>query len=247
MSNALTRQIIELKDQGQSYVAIGKVVGMSKDRVQKIYKRYLEGEDFEGTPVKVPDKKGYHTKSPEGYIGPTIAFYDIETTYSAWSRILSVCIVDGFGRLEIFRLDDPKYKGESWTDDSVLVKAVKESLRSYDIIVGWNSMLFDLPIINARLVSAGEDPCDPLMHIDLMYKATGSAVRVGRKSLDNVSKYFGVENKKTPLDPRIWDRADHGDKDAYEKIIEHNIADVYVTRDVYGKLKRLVRNIHRGG
>ena len=43
MSNALTRQIIELKDQGQSYVAIGKVVGMSKDRVQKIYKRYLEG------------------------------------------------------------------------------------------------------------------------------------------------------------------------------------------------------------
>jgi len=62
-----------------------------------------------------------------------------------------------------------------------------------------------------------------------------------------VSKYFGVETKKTPLDPRIWDRADHGDKGAYELIIEHNIADVFVTRDVYGKLKRLIRNMHRGG
>jgi len=30
-------------------------------------------------------------------------------------------------------------------------------------------------------------------------------------------------------------------------IIEHNIADVFVTRDVYGKLKRLIRNMHRGG
>lgn len=247
MSNALTRQIIALKEQGKSYAAIGEKVDMTKDQVQKIYKRYLEGDDFEGKPVKLVDKKGYHTKSPEGYVGPTIAFWDIETTYSAWSRILSVCIVDGFGNLEVFRLDDPCYKGESWTDDSKLVKAVKQSLESYDIIVGWNSKLFDLPIVNARLLAAGEDPCDPLMHIDLMYKGTGSAVRVGRKSLDNVSRYFGVETKKTPLDPRIWDKADHGDKDAYDKIIEHNIADVYVTRDVYGKLKRLVRNIHRGG
>ena len=247
MSNALTRQVIALKEEGKSYTAIGKVVGMSKDAVQKMYKRYLEGDDFEGKAVKQPLRKGYHTKSPEGYIGPTIAFYDRETTSSAWSRILSVCIVDGFGNLEIFRLDDPKYKGTSWTDDSVLVKAVKESLQSYDIVVGWNSMLFDLPIINARLVAAGEDPCSPVMHVDLMYKATGSAVRVGRKSLDNVSKYFGVETKKTPLDPRIWDRADHGDKAAYELIIEHNIADVFVTRDVYGKLKRLIRNMHRGG
>ena len=246
MSNALVREIVELKDnQGWSFTKIGKKVGMSKDAVQKYYKRYLDGGDeVEAAPaVKVAAKD----KSPKNYIGPTIAFYDIETTYSAWSRILSVCIVDGFGNLEVFRLDDPRYAGESWTDYSKLVKAVKESLEAYDVIVGWNSKLFDLPIINARLLAAGEDPCDPLMHIDLMYKATGSAVRVGRKSLDNVSKYFGVANKKTPLDPRVWDAADHGDKDAYDTIIEHNIADVYVTRDVYGKLKRLVRNIHRGG
>ena len=246
MSNALTRQIIAMKEEGKSYTQIGKVVGMSKDAVQKVYKRYLEDDGSAVTAPKLPESVSAK-KSPKGYVGPTIAFYDIETTYSAWSRILSVCIVDGFGKLEVFRLDDPRYAGESWTDDSVLVKAVKESLEGYDIIVGWNSKLFDLPIINARLLASGQEPCDPLMHIDLMYKATGSAVRVGRKSLDNVSKYFGVENKKTPLDPRIWDKADHGDKAAYEKIIEHNIADVYVTRDVYGKLKRLVRNIHRGG
>ena len=48
MSNALTRQVIALKEEGKSYTAIGKVVGMSKDAVQKMYKRYLEGDDFEG-------------------------------------------------------------------------------------------------------------------------------------------------------------------------------------------------------
>ncbi len=78
-----------------------------------------------------------------------------------------------------------------------------------------------------------------------MYKATGSSIAIGRKSLDNVSKYFGVENKKTPLDPRIWDQADHGDRDAYEKILEHCEADVLVLRDVYAKLKPMVHILHR--
>jgi uncharacterized protein YprB with RNaseH-like and TPR domain len=91
----------------------------------------------------------------------------------------------------------------------------------------------------------GLNPVEAQMHVDLMYKATGSALAIGRKSLENVSKYFQVNNKKTPLDVRIWEAADHGDKEAYDLIIEHCEADVLVLRDVFGKLKKLVHVMHR--
>ncbi len=85
------------------------------------------------------------------------------------------------------------------------------------------------------------------MHIDLMYYATGSFMRIGRKSLESVSTFFTSPNRKTPLNPHVWDLADHGDAASYALIVEHNIADVKVTRDVYARLAPFIRTIHRGG
>jgi uncharacterized protein YprB with RNaseH-like and TPR domain len=130
------------------------------------------------------------------------------------------------------------------TPDEVRAR-FSEYLDTFDVIVGWNSKLFDVPVLNARLLYHGMRPYQPRMHLDLMYKASGSSISIGRKSLDNVSKYFGVQNQKTPLDPRTWDDADHGDKSKYAKIIEHCEADVLVLRDVYEKLKPMVHILHR--
>jgi uncharacterized protein YprB with RNaseH-like and TPR domain len=233
----LVERVGSLKEQGLSFTKIGSMLNMSKDQVQKFHKRYVEESiSDQRRPAVAP------TKSPE-FVGVDIAFFDIETTFSNWRRMLCGSIADSLGR--VTTLSHDTHPGKDWLDDSALVKAYCEELDKYDVIVGWNSKLFDVPVLNSRMLFHGFRPYEPRMHVDLMYKATGSSIAIGRKSLDNVSKYFGVENKKTPLDPRTWDDADHGDKEAFAKIIEHCEADVLVLRDVYAKLKPMVRIMHR--
>lgn len=210
--------------------------------------------------IKVPGKPV--GAGPEGYVGPMMAFFDIETTYSSQPRVLYANITDSWGRPEQFSLYDPQYQGEDWLDDSLLVSAYARRLEEYDEVVSWNGKLFDIPVLNARLnyhrVRFEREgkfpkglrrrdflPVEPSKHIDLMYYASGQFNRLGRRSLESVSTYFDSPNRKTPLNVKIWDRADHGDRDAYALIEEHCDLDNLVLRDVYDILKIHVRNVHR--
>jgi len=181
------------------------------------------------------------------YKGLTMGYFDIETTFSNEPVVLYAAVMDSFGRLSQFSC------GEDWTDDRELVRAYAEALNSYDILVSWNGILFDIPVLNARLAywqaQDGKGPrrVDPNMHIDLMYYATGRFNKLGRKSLQNVSEYFEVQNEKTPLRIRQWNGAMQGKPEDYAKIVEHCDADVAVLRDVFPVLKQHIRNIHRGG
>lgn len=195
----------------------------------------------------------------DGWVGPTIGYFDFETTFSTRPRVLTGAVCDGFGETELYDLDT--HPGVDWLDDSRLVAALKARLEEFDILVGWNSKLFDVPVLNGRLnqwrVRFDRDgypeglqrrdflPFDPHMHIDLMYYASGQFNRIGRRSLANVSETFDSPNRKTPLNVEIWDKADHGDRASYDLIREHNVADVKVTRDVYSYLGVHIRNIHR--
>jgi len=263
MSQTPTRMIQALRDQGMSFAKIGEKLNLSKDEVQKKYKRYAPAVDdsteevynrsagldknISETNKKIQRTnvigKPLFTKGKGDFIGINSGYFDIESTYSSWRRMLCGSIVDQHGNLETYTLDT--HPGKDWLDDSVLVNAYARRLEEFDVLYSWNGKLFDVPVLNSRLLKYGYKPVEAQMHVDLMYKATGSALAIGRKSLENVSKYFAVNNKKTPLDVRIWEAADHGDKEAYNLIIEHCEADVRVLRDVFGKLKQLVHVMHR--
>lgn len=183
------------------------------------------------------------TITPAGpeYVGLSVGYFDIETTFSTQPIVLYAAIADGFGNVQQFR------KGEDITNDRELVKAYAEALSKYDVLVSWNGKLFDVPVLQARLAFHGLPRLDLNMHVDLMYYATGQFMRMGRKSLQSVSEYFEVANEKTPLRVRQWDGAMAGKPEEYEKIVEHCDADVLVLRDVFPHLKRHVRTIHRAG
>lgn len=175
------------------------------------------------------------------YVGLSIGYFDIETTFSTQPIVLYAAIADGFGNIQQF------HKGEDITNDRDLVASYADALKQYDILVSWNGKLFDQPVLQARLAFHGLPRLDLNMHIDLMYYATGQFMRMGRKSLQSVSEYFEVSNQKTPLRVRQWDGAMAGKPEEYAKIVEHCDADVLVLRDVFPVLKRHVRNIHRAG
>lgn len=190
--------------------------------------------------VAAPPRQIVQPAGPD-FVGLSIGYFDIETTFSTQPIMLYAAIADVFGNVRQFK------KGDDITNDKALVEEYAQALKEYDILVSWNGKLFDQPVIQARLAFHGLPRLDLNMHIDLMYYATGQFMRMGRKSLQSVSEYFEVSNQKTPLRVRQWDGAMAGKPEEYAKIMEHCDADVLVLRDVFPVLKRHVRNIHRAG
>jgi len=174
--------------------------------------------------------------APDTYVGPKVLYLDIETTFSSQPRILYAATADGWGRITQFRRED--YPGNNYLlDDSDLVDAYARHLESADIWYSWNGKMFDIPVINARLAFHGRPMLQSRMHSDLMWYASQNVMRLGRRSLDSVSRYFGTAAKKTPLDVVTWDRAVTGEVEAYEEIIEHCDADVEVLRQTFQHLR----------
>ena len=138
--------------------------------------------------------------------------------------------------------------GEETVDDTRLVAAIRDELESADIIVSWNGILHDIPLLNARLQVGGEriyhgKTWPKGAHLDLMYYATGSAIKIGSKALNNVAKFFNLEHQKTPLDGKTWQRAATGDRAAMDLVVEHCEADTLVLRDTMPLLAPHVKKL----
>lgn len=179
-------------------------------------------------------------------MGFSTLFWDLETTAlnGMMGRVLACAFADSFGQTEAIRYDD--YQGSNAIDDGPLVREIKTRLESADVWVTWNGRLFDVPMLNARLAKAGEPPLrTDIKHIDLMYYARGRFMRIGSSKLENVSKFVNSPHRKTPLDWAVWQLAMVGDKASMDLVVEHAVADVLVTRDVFAVLKDHIRIVHR--
>lgn len=229
-----------------AYHAWGALTGYSKSfNAFEVKRRRVT----QGTPAtqdagvfasaKQPAPVGVTRDEVSSYVGFNVAFWDLETTFSTQPIVLFGAIADQFAVVREF------ITGKTITDDHDLVVAIRDALSEYDIWVTWNGKLFDVPVLNGRLRFWGERPLPRVMHIDAMYGASGSSMRIGRRSLQSVSEYFDVPNRKTPLNVRTWDLAMSGSQEAYNKIAEHGHADVLVTRDVFNHLKPQFQTIQR--
>jgi len=144
-----------------------------------------------------------------------------------------------------FRADNEAYKGEEVIDDSILAVAIRDELEKYDMVVGWNSKMFDHPFLDARLALKGAAPFHKHFVLDLMWYAGGSSLRIGSKKLVNVQKFFKLLQAKTEIDWDDWKRAAIVDEKAMDVVVHHCEQDVKVLKEAYWKLLPFVANIHR--
>jgi uncharacterized protein YprB with RNaseH-like and TPR domain len=179
-----------------------------------------------------------------------VVFFDTESNSleASWGRILCCSFVDLDGKPKTYRGDKRPYKGTDIVDDSKLVSAIKSELEQADIIVSWNGILHDIPLLNSRLGLAGIEPIRigekfGNFHLDLMYYVRGASHKIGGSKLDTAAKFFRVENEKTPLDGRLWQLAAAGDSKAMNEIVGHCEADVLVLRDLWPKLAPSVKKV----
>lgn len=173
-----------------------------------------------------------------------VVFFDTESTdlSANWGRLLCASFVTlDDDAVTTYRKDVRPFIGRNKVDDSRLAVAIRDELEQGDIIVGWNSILHDIPLVNARLAAAGERPIrvgerHGVINLDLMYYAGGQTMKIGGRRLDTVAKFFQADNQKTPLDGETWQLAATGDRTAMDLVVEHCEADVLVLKDVWPHL-----------
>jgi uncharacterized protein YprB with RNaseH-like and TPR domain len=198
-----------------AYHAFGALCGYSKSyNAYEVKRRRMTDGSPDNhlalpyTNAAQPKRKGVTREEISDYVGFNVGFWDLETTFSTQPIVLFGAIADQFAQVQDFR------KGPEIVNDRDLVVAIRDALSEYDIWVTWNGKLFDVPVLNGRLRFWGERPLPKVMHIDAMYGASGGSMRIGRRSLQSVSEYFDVPNRKTPLNVRTWDLAMSGDEAA---------------------------------
>lgn len=152
------------------------------------------------------------------------------------------------GDVYSLRGDKRPWKGKNQIDDARLCISIRSELEQADIICGWNSILHDIPLLNARLSLAGEQPCKlsekhGTRHLDLMYYMGGQSMKVGGKRLELAATFFNCQNRKTSLEGSTWQLATVGDGKAMDAVVDHCEADVRVLRELFPHLAPYVKKL----
>src|SRR3990167_3691686 len=179
---------------------------------------------------------------------PKVITYDIEATGLkadfAFLLCAAFCDVDT-AKTKLLSLSQYG-KDNILGNEEKLVKDVAAEFNNADVLVSYYGKGFDRKFLNAKMLEYSLPPLPNIPEVDLYYTAK-SNLALSRKSLQNVAYYIKAENSKTPVEGRLWKAAQTGNLRALRAIEKHNIADVEVLRDVYLKLRPLVRQQPRLG
>jgi transposase-like protein len=127
-------------------------------------------------------------------------------------------------------------------DDSGLLRQLWQILDDADIVVAQNGARFDVPKINARLISSGYGPYSPIRVIDTL--------AVSRKYFKFTSNKLAWTSKLTdqPKDEHrqfpgfeLWKECLKDNPEAWAEMKKYNIADVVATEALYLKQRPWIK------
>jgi uncharacterized protein YprB with RNaseH-like and TPR domain len=194
------------------------------------------------------------TNEAAEYVNFSIGFFDIEASSlnGSFGRILSCACAHAMeGDVWVARCDDPPWLiPKRRADDSRLVRAIRDHLLEHDILVSWNGKRaalssgrlagFDIPMLNARLAVASPKErvfSRSIKHIDLL-RESRRYLQLHSHRLGAVGEFLELQEEKTAILPRYWNRALSGDREAMDYIVDHNVRDVRLLRLVFEEFRR---------
>lgn len=172
-----------------------------------------------------------------------VAAFDIETTAldGTYGRLLCACFQFG---------DESKprtIRCHSLAEERRALRELARNFNDVDILLTWNGIMFDIPLINARLLRHRMPPLPQVFHVDLMWQHKKLRTRGHR--LEGAIKDLNIATKKFDVTGERWQQAaDTGhphSKLAFESIVRHCQHDVRATLEVGERLKPLLRNIYK--
>src|SRR3972149_923284 len=168
--------------------------------------------------------------------GYKMGYFDIEVDNlnADFGTVLSWCIKERDGQIisDIITKED-LFNGEQ---DKRIVNSFVETLKQFDIVMGYYSDNFDMPYMRAKAMHFDMPfpEYGDLYHWDLYWTAR-SKLKISRKRLENVCGYLNIAGK-THIDKEAWRHAKYGDVKSLEEVLDHNKWDVIILEKLHNKL-----------
>jgi DNA polymerase elongation subunit (family B) len=122
-----------------------------------------------------------------------------------------------------------------------MVRAIHKLLSEADVVITYNGLKFDIPMLNNEFIKLRLDPIKPQKHIDL-YRTARSQFKLASNKLAYVARYLGLGDKVENKGFKLWLGCMAGNKDDWALMQEYNIGDVTLLEKVYDALKPWVKN-----
>lgn len=133
------------------------------------------------------------------------------------------------------------HPGKPWYNDKNLLKAAYKDLCDTGAFITWYGIGFDIPFLNARLLSHGLPPLPlGITHLDL-WKTCRNHLKLNRNGLANFVSFMGLAEKQY-VPNEVWMGARSGDKKCIKEIVTRCESDTKITEDAYYKLLPLITN-----
>lgn len=136
--------------------------------------------------------------------------------------------------------DFPGYKRNKECDKA-LVKELWKVFDSADIVIGHNSIAFDVKKSNARFLANGLSPPSPYKQFDTL-RCARSNFKFGSNKLNDLGVALGVGKKLPHTGAHLWFSCMAGDPKSWALMKRYNARDVELLVAVYEKLKPWATN-----
>jgi len=116
-----------------------------------------------------------------------------------------------------------------------MIESAHSLLDEADIIVHYNGINFDIPILNKEFIKLGHLPPTPYQQLDLL-RSVRAKFRFASNKLDFVSQFLGLGAKHPNKGMALWTGCMDGDKESWKQMREYNIQDVELLPKLYYRL-----------
>ncbi len=128
-------------------------------------------------------------------------------------------------------------------DDSRIVAGLADLMAEADIVVAHNGDRFDMPRLNARLMSMRQEPLGPYQTIDTL-KLAKQNFNLPYYKLDYIAEFLGL-GKKYKTEFELWIDVYHGDEAAISEMLDYNIRDTVLLEEVFVEMIPYVTRLTR--
>jgi hypothetical protein len=137
---------------------------------------------------------------------------------------------------------DSKIKFDSIykTDRKTMLKSIHDLIEEADVVVHYNGLRFDMPMLNKEFLEAKMNPPSPVKHIDLL-RVVKSNFRFVSNKLDYVSQRLGLGKKTDHEGHELWLKVMNNDRAAWKRMEEYNKNDVVLLEKLYDRLKGWIK------
>ena len=126
------------------------------------------------------------------------------------------------------------------TDHKSMLNSIHTLIEEADVVVHYNGLRFDIPMLNKEFLEAGMYPPSPVKHIDLL-RVVKSNFRFVSNKLDYVSQRLGLGKKTEHEGHELWLKVMNNDRKAWKRMEEYNKNDDVLLEKLYDRLKGWVK------